>query len=116
MAELVWLLNLLSDFGLIVSVPVPVFCDNQAAIHIARNPVFHERTKHIEVDCHFIRTKLSDGLIELLHVPTGSQLADIFTKPLTDIIHHPLLLKLGVQAPSNLWGVLELISLVMKTV
>ncbi|XP_060216439.1 secreted RxLR effector protein 161-like [Lycium barbarum] len=100
--ELVWLLRLLAYFNVIVSAPVPVYCDNQAAIHIAKNLVFHERTKHIEVDCHFIRTKLNESLVELHHVPTASQLADIFTKPLNGLLHHKLLLKFGVQAPSNL--------------
>ncbi|XP_019244384.1 PREDICTED: uncharacterized protein LOC109224252 [Nicotiana attenuata] len=103
-AELTWVVRLLSDFGVAVSYVVPVFSDNQAAIHIAKNPVFHEQTKHIELDCHLVRNKLGDGLISLHHVPTTSQLADIFTKPLTGAIHHSLLLKLGVVAPSNLKG------------
>nr|XP_016482748.1 PREDICTED: uncharacterized mitochondrial protein AtMg00810-like [Nicotiana tabacum] len=103
-AELVWVVRLLFDFGNVVPVVVPVFCDNQAVIHIAKNPVFHERTKHIEVDCHFIRTKLGEGLIALHHVLTSSQLAYVFTKPLTRLAHHSLLLKLGVQSPSNLRG------------
>lgn len=56
-AELVWLVLLLADLSISISTPIPVFCDNQATIHIARNPVFHEQTKHIEVDCHFTRNK-----------------------------------------------------------
>ncbi|XP_075086168.1 uncharacterized protein LOC142168895 [Nicotiana tabacum] len=79
-AELVWVVRLLSDFGISVPADVPVFYDNQAAIHIAKNHVFHEQTKHIEVDCHFIITKLGEGLIDLHHVPTSSQLVDVFTK------------------------------------
>ncbi|XP_060188506.1 uncharacterized mitochondrial protein AtMg00810-like [Lycium barbarum] len=106
-AELTWLVRLLSDFGIAISAPIPVFCDNQAAIHIAKNPVFHERTKHIEIDCHFIRTKLGHGLVDLHHVPTGSQLADVFTKPLIGLVHCPLLSKLGVLPLSNLRGVLK---------
>ncbi|KAL4576370.1 hypothetical protein LXL04_012463 [Taraxacum kok-saghyz] len=75
-AELAWLTRLLHEFTVPNLTPVPVHCDNLAAIHIAKNPVFHERTKHVEIDCHFVREELQDGLISLRHVPTLSQLAD----------------------------------------
>ncbi|XP_019192834.1 PREDICTED: uncharacterized protein LOC109187168 [Ipomoea nil] len=81
-SEIVWVRNILKEVGVEVKLPIDLWCDNCAAIHIANNPVFHERTKHIEVDCHFIREKMEQGLISLTHVRSGDQLADIFTKGL----------------------------------
>nr|GEU79651.1 copia protein [Tanacetum cinerariifolium] len=66
--ELVWLRNLLGEISFPESKPMKMWCDNQAAIYIATNPVFHERTKHIEVDCHFTSEKLEDGTITTPHI------------------------------------------------
>ncbi|KAF3638239.1 Cleavage stimulating factor 64 [Capsicum annuum] len=108
-AELTWLTRLLTDLSLEPSLPVPVYSDSQAVIHIARNPVFHERTKHVELDCHFVRQQFLSGLISLSFVPSKSQLADLFTKPLSGPSLHTILGKLGLSSfPSNLSGMLEI--------
>ena len=62
--------------------PIRIFCDNMSSIYLARNPVFHAQTKHIEVHYHFIRERVQAGEIDLEHVSTNLQVADIFTKAL----------------------------------
>lgn len=88
-----WLERLMKELNESCALPIQVFCDSQAAIHIARNPVFHELTKHIEVDCHFVRDKLQEGLITLQHISTTEQLADILTKALSGPKHSQILSK-----------------------
>jgi len=102
--ELVWVDRLLRELDVPSSKPIAVHCDSQSAIHIARNPVFHERTKHIEVDCHFVRDKLQDGLISLHHVVTTNQLADLLTKALTGVRQSCIMSKLAVKPPIPLEG------------
>ncbi|WJZ85271.1 hypothetical protein VitviT2T_004816 [Vitis vinifera] len=81
-SELLWLKWLLKDLGVSTSSATPLYCDNQSAIHIAHNDVFHERTKHIEIDYHFIRYHLVHGALKFFSVSSKDQLADIFTKSL----------------------------------
>jgi len=68
--EIIWIYQLLMEIGLNMSLPTRLWCDNKATLHIATNLVFHERTKHIEVDCHFVREKLQQGLITTSYVKT----------------------------------------------
>lgn len=96
-SELQWLHFLFTDLGIHHTNPIPLYCDNQAAIHISENPVFHERTKHIELDCYFVREKILSGLIKPQHISSTNQLADIFTKPLGAEQFRRLTSKLGVR-------------------
>ena len=80
--ELLWLRWLLKDLGVSTSSTTPLYYDNQSVIHIAHNDVFHERTKHIEIDCHFIRYHLVHGALKFFFVSSKDQLANIFTKSL----------------------------------
>lgn len=80
--ELIWLRQLLQELKIGRDEPMKLICDNQAALYIASNPVFHERTKHIEVDCHFIRQKIESGCIVTSFVNSKDQLADVLTKSL----------------------------------
>ena len=90
--DIMWIHQLLTE----LSLPAKLWCDNQAAIHIASNPVFHERTKHIEIDCHFVREKIQQGLISTSYVKTDDQVGDIFTKALNGVRVEFLCNKLGM--------------------
>ncbi|CAM8920683.1 unnamed protein product [Rhodiola kirilowii] len=95
--ELVWLARLIRDMGVPVTAPIPLHCDNKAAIHIAHNPVFHERTKHVELDCHLVRSHVISKFISPSHASTLEQPVDIFTKSLPLDQLHYLCSKLGVS-------------------
>ena len=104
-SEVTWVVRLLEEIGVSGLSPVTLHCDNQSALHIAKNPVFHERTKHIEVDCHFTRDKVLEGLLQLSYLPTKHQLADILTKIVPSPQLQDLCSKLGLsdsQIPPNL--------------
>lgn len=93
-SEIIWLRGLLAELGFPQHTATPLFADNTSAIQIATNPVFHERTKHIEMDCHSIREALENHVISLPHVTSQLQLADILTKAVPRPRHQFLVSKL----------------------
>lgn len=93
--EITWLNALLKDMGLQNLHPTVLNCDNQAALAIAANHVLHERTKHMEIDCHYIRDKVKSGEIVTRHVPSYAQVADMFTKKLSAKQHAYLMGEIG---------------------
>ena len=97
-SQLLWITYTLSDFGEECS-HVPLLCDSTSAISVAKNLVFHAKTKHIEVRYHFLRDNVEKGKIALSYVPTRDQLANIFTKPLDQVTFACLRGELGVCFP-----------------
>jgi hypothetical protein len=101
--EVLWLKIILLELGLFHGKPLMLYCDNKAALDIANNPVQHSRTKHIEIDRHFIKEKLDRGIICMPYVSSSNQLADILTKGLSEKVFTSLCCKMGLYdafAPS----------------
>ncbi|RVW64339.1 Retrovirus-related Pol polyprotein from transposon RE1 [Vitis vinifera] len=94
--EGIWLKRLLEELQLAPHGPMKLMCDNQAAISIAKNPVHHDRTKHVEIDRHFIKEKIEQKNIEVDYIPTRQQIADIMTKAVPRTQFDILLSKLGM--------------------
>jgi hypothetical protein len=82
----IWLRNLLSKMKLKQLGATVIQVDNKLVIVLAKNPVNHERSKHIDVRFHFIRDHMKEGSVELVHVTSQDQVADIFTKPLPKVL------------------------------
>jgi hypothetical protein len=82
MAKACWLRQLLVELHSPLSRATLVYCDNVSAVYLSTNPVQHQRTKHVEIDLHFVRERVAVGGVRVLHVPTISQFTDIFTKGL----------------------------------
>ena len=94
--ESIWLKRIMNELKIEIDGPIQFLCDSQAAISIVRNPVHHDRTKHVEVDRHFITENVSSGVVRVEYVPTKQQTADVLTKPLSRDVFDHLLSKLGL--------------------
>eukprot|EP00253_Pinus_taeda_P014603 PITA_14603 len=95
--EALWLRQILSEFGFEQQHPTTLWCDNQSAIQLCKDPVQHQRSKHIELHMHFIRNLIHDHVLEAQYCSTDDQVADIFTKALTEAKFTKLRCMLGVQ-------------------
>ncbi|GKA34029.1 ribonuclease H-like domain-containing protein [Tanacetum coccineum] len=88
--EIIWICKILSKFGVTGVLPVEMYCDNISALQLAANPLFHEKSKHFEIDLHIIREKVYAGVVKTIRVYTTQQIADIFTKGLDFQQHQAL--------------------------
>ncbi|RVW93254.1 Retrovirus-related Pol polyprotein from transposon RE2 [Vitis vinifera] len=95
--ELIWLIALLRDFGIQIKEPTTLFCDNEVVLHIAANLVFHEKTKHIEIDCHLVREKIQAVCLKTMHMSSQHQIGNLFTKALFLVQFKYLIGKMGIH-------------------
>lgn len=96
-AKIIWLIGMFKELGVQIQQPIELMCDSKTTIQIAANPIFHERTKLIDIDCHFVREKICQGVIKTNHISTKEQLADILTKGLGRVAYEYPLSKLGLK-------------------
>lgn len=107
-SEITWIFQVLMDLPITSPIPALIYCDSQATISIAPSSTFHERTKHIEIDCHFVRDKITCGVLKLLPVRSFAQLAYMFTKALPFSVLKPFILKMGIfNLHCSSWGGVE---------
>ncbi|XP_020681876.1 MAP3K epsilon protein kinase 1 [Dendrobium catenatum] len=95
--DIIWLRQLLQDFKIQVLHPTDLYCDSTSTIALDNNPVFHAKTKHMEIDHHFIRHHIHSNIIRVQKISTQDQLANILTKPLSTSRYHFLRSKLRVS-------------------
>ncbi|GKC64824.1 NBS-containing resistance-like protein [Tanacetum coccineum] len=98
-SESCWLRNLFLELHCPLQKATLVYCDNVSAIFLSGNPIQHQRTKHIEMDIHFVCEKVARGEVRVLHVPSCYQIADIFTKGLPRILFDDFRDNLSIRPP-----------------
>ncbi|GJW09279.1 ribonuclease H-like domain-containing protein [Tanacetum coccineum] len=95
-SEVIWILKILKDLQIEKLLPVSLHCDSNLAIKIIVNLVFHERTKHLEINLYFVREKILKGVVKTVKVDSANQIADILTKKLDTVQHLELVKRLGM--------------------
>nr|GEW76076.1 ribonuclease H-like domain-containing protein [Tanacetum cinerariifolium] len=98
-AETAWLHNLLCELHFLIFTATLVYCDNVSAVYMYDNPIQHQRTKHIEIDIHFVCDMVKAGHVRVLHIPSRFQYADIFTKGLPSVLFEDFRSSLSVHPP-----------------
>ena len=99
--EILWIQQLLQELGIPITAPT-IFSDNIGATYLCANPIFHSRMKHIAIDYHFVRDLVFEKKLQVSHVPTSHQLADLLTKPLSATRHDFLKDKIGVLKDTSI--------------
>ncbi|GKE66347.1 ribonuclease H-like domain-containing protein, partial [Tanacetum coccineum] len=94
--EVIWILEVLTELNIDTSLPVPLHCDNISTIQIVANPVFHERTKHFEIELFFLREKVANGVVKTMKIKFADNTTDIFTKGLSVVDHNKFCENLGM--------------------
>ncbi|MCH87526.1 retrovirus-related Pol polyprotein from transposon TNT 1-94, partial [Trifolium medium] len=100
-AEILWLRQLLHDLGVVLNQPPTIFSDNIGATYLCSNPVFNTRMKYLAIDYHFVRDLVAENKLQVSHVPSSHQFADLLTKPISSPRHNFLKSKIGVIEPSS---------------
>lgn len=100
-AETCWIRNLLLELKCPITTATLVYCDNVSAVYLSNNPVKHQRTKHVEIDIHFVREKVAMGQVRVLQVPSSAQYADIFTKGLPSSLFTEFKHSLSIRPPDD---------------
>jgi EAL domain-containing protein (putative c-di-GMP-specific phosphodiesterase class I) len=100
-AKVIWLQYLLRDLQILSTSAPTLWCDNLGATYLSVNPIFHARTKYVEVDYHFVRDRVVKKEIQIRFIPSHDQLADVFTKPLPTAPFTAFRFKLQVDPPPS---------------
>lgn len=103
-AELNWTVSMIKEMGITLKLPLKLACDNLAAKYLARNPVYHGKTKHVVISYHFVLEQVGLGQLEIEHVRLEDQPADILTKPLPTTMFNRMKSNLICKLPMSLRG------------